>query len=80
MPRIKTVIRALVPLALLAATAVVASAQEIPGLGAPSSLAQQSLRPYWHVFIAYAIAIVLVMGWAISIGRRLSDLEKRLGD
>lgn len=38
------------------------------------------LRPYWHVFIAYAIAIVLIMAWAISIARRLGDLEKRLGE
>lgn len=41
-------------------------------------LAQQSLRPYWHVFIAYAIAIVLVLGWVVSISRRLKDVEERL--
>lgn len=37
------------------------------------------LRAYWHVFIAYAIAIVAVGGWAISIARRLRDVERRLG-
>ena len=50
-------------------------AQELPGSG----LAQQNLRSYWHVFIAYAIAIVVVLGWVISIGRRLRDVEERLG-
>ena len=50
-------------------------AQELPGSG----LASQNLRPYWHVFIAYAVAIVLVLGWVISIGRRLRDVEERLG-
>ncbi len=37
-----------------------------------------SLRPYWHVFVAYAIAWGLVMGWAVSIARRLSRVERRL--
>ena len=57
-----------------------AAAQEMPGLGAPSALAQQSLRPYWHVFIAYSIVIVLVAGWAASIARRLGEVERRLGE
>lgn len=57
-----------------------AAAQEMPGLGAPSALAQQSLRPYWHVFIAYAIVILLVAGWAGSIARRLGEVERKLGD
>jgi CcmD family protein len=38
------------------------------------------LRAYWHVFIAYAIVILLVLGWVISIGRRLKDIQNRLGD
>lgn len=80
MPRLKVVTRVLLPVLLLGATVVVVGAQEMPGLGTPSSLAGQSLKPYWHVFIAYTIAIVLIMGWAVSIGRRLSDLEKRLVD
>ena len=37
------------------------------------------LRAYWHVFIAYAIVILLVLGWVISIGRRLKDIQDRLG-
>lgn len=43
-------------------------------------LGRQSLRPYWHVFVAYALVIVILGGWAISIGRRMRDLEKRLVD
>lgn len=43
-------------------------------------LGRQSLRPYWHVFIAYALVIVILGGWALSIGRRMKDLEKRLVD
>lgn len=36
----------------------------------------QTLRPYWHVFIAYAAAWLLVLGWVISIARRLGRLEQ----
>ena len=47
---------------------------------APGELAAQKLgRPYWHVFIGYAAAWVLVGGWVISMARRLARLEKRLG-
>jgi uncharacterized membrane protein YhaH (DUF805 family) len=64
---------------LLAVTAVVAGAQEMPGLQSPTPLAGQGMRPYWHVFAAYAIAIVLVIVWIASIARRLRDVEERLG-
>ncbi|MEQ1855769.1 MAG: CcmD family protein [Longimicrobiales bacterium] len=37
------------------------------------------LRAYWHVFIAYAVVILLVLGWVVSIGRRLKDIQDRLG-
>lgn len=60
---------------VLSASALLAQ-QGLPA----GTMAQQSLRPYWHVFIAYAIAIVLVLAWVISIARRLSALEKRLVD
>ena len=47
--------------------------------GAP--LGQQTLgRAYWHVFAAYAIVWLLVLGWVISIVRRLRRVEERLGD
>lgn len=63
-------------LALLAFGALPAWAQDaaMPAAG----MARQSLRPYWHVFIAYAIAIILVLVWVVSISRRLRDVEDRL--
>jgi CcmD family protein len=43
-------------------------------------LGRQSLgRAYWHVFAAYAIVWLLVLGWVISIVRRLRRIEERLG-
>ena len=47
----------LVPMILSAAAL---AAQEIQGLPEPTALAQQNLRPYVHVFIAYAIVIVIM--------------------
>jgi CcmD family protein len=48
---------------------------------AGSALGQQTLgRAYWHVFAAYAIAWILVLGWVISIVRRLRRVEERLGN
>lgn len=70
-------IRALVAVALVAVAVTPAWAQEMQNLPA-SGLASQSLRPYWHVFIAYAITILLVVGWVVSISRRLRDVEDRL--
>ena len=56
------------------------SAQEISELPG-AQLAPQGLgRPYWHVFIAYAIAIGIVFLWVVSIGRRLSQIEKKIGN
>lgn len=71
----KTAVSVLVALAVQALSAMSLVAQELPG----SAMAEQSLRPYWHVFIAYAIAIVLVLAWVVSIGRRLKEVEERLG-
>ena len=72
-------LQALVACALLLVCAVPAWAQEATGLPS-ASLPQQSLRPYWHVFIAYAIAITLVLLWVLSISRRLRDVEERMRD
>lgn len=48
---------------------------------ATTELGRQTLgRPYWHVFIAYAIVVLLIAGWVISIARRLSAIEARLPD
>ena len=67
LPTLLAVLTALVP-----ATPVWAQATE---------LGRQTLgRPYWHVFLAYAIVVLLIAGWTISIARRLSKVEARLPD
>lgn len=63
-------------LAALAALAVLASG--LAGQSDVQALGGQSLRPYWHVFIAYALAWILVFGWLFSIARRLSRVERKL--
>ena len=67
-------------LCLLAILAAGVAAQESAGMPQASALAQQNLRPYWHVFTAYTIVIALVGGWAVSIARRLRSIEERLVD
>ncbi len=47
-------------------------------MGAAQTLASQSLRGYTHMFIAYAIAWILIFGWVVSIARRLARVEKAL--
>lgn len=58
-------------------------ATDLSGLAAQTGATDASsiggLRAYWHVFIAYAIVILMVLGWVISIGRRLRDIQERLG-
>ncbi|MGW8268160.1 MAG: CcmD family protein [Longimicrobiales bacterium] len=50
------------------------------GMGEASAIASQNLRGYTHMFIAYAIAWALVVGWVVSIARRLDRVEKALKD
>ncbi len=56
---------------VVAATPVLA---QLPG----QDLGAQSMRPYRFVFIAYAIAWILIFGWVLSVARRLSRLARRL--
>jgi CcmD family protein len=42
------------------------------------TLAAQNLRGYRHVFIAYAVAWLLVFGWLFSVARRLGRIERSL--
>jgi CcmD family protein len=62
---------------LLLAIELEGLAAQTPGAAGASSIG--GLRAYWHVFIAYAIVILMVLGWVISIGRRLKDIQERLG-
>ncbi|MCJ7630205.1 MAG: hypothetical protein E4G90_06795 [Gemmatimonadales bacterium] len=48
------------------------------GLPDPNALAGQSLRGYTHMFIAYFIAWGLILGWVVSIARRLGRVERAL--
>ena len=65
--------------AALAVVLILATPSLSYAQAAANELARQTLgRPYWYVFIAYAVAWLLVAGWVISIARRLSDVEKRL--
>lgn len=70
---------ALAAIVLFAVFAAPLAAQEMPNLPA-SQLGGQSLRPYWHVFIAYAIALGVMLVWVISIARRLSGIEARISE
>jgi CcmD family protein len=38
----------------------------------------RSQRPYWHVFSAFAVAWVLLFGYAVLLGRRLAAVERDL--
>ena len=51
----------------------------LPLAAQAEGLREQTLgRPYWHVFLAYAITLVLILGWVVSIARRLRRVETRL--
>ena len=64
-----------ITLLFCATTLFAQETSELPG----AQLAAQSLgRPYWHVFIAYAVAIGIILFWVVSIGRRLSEIEKKI--
>lgn len=63
---------------ILIVLALPAIAQE--GALPSSGLAGQSLRPYRFVFLAYAIAWLLVLGWVVSVARRAGSLSRRLRD
>jgi CcmD family protein len=50
------------------------------GMADANAIAGQNLRGYTHMFIAYAIAWALVVGWVVSIARRLGRVERALKD
>jgi CcmD family protein len=35
----------------------------------------QTMRPYWHVFVAYALVWLLLFGYVVALGRRFGRLE-----
>jgi CcmD family protein len=38
----------------------------------------RTLRAYWHVFVAFAAAWVLLFGYAVTVGQRMKRLEREL--
>lgn len=56
-------------LVLLALAEPAAALQSAPGRG---------MRDFWHVFVAYGIAWLLLMGWMVATFRRLGRVEKQL--
>ena len=73
MERLPRIVLALALPFLISVTPAIVAAQAVAGdIG--------GLRAYYHVFIAYTIAIALVLGWVLSIGRRLREVEERLSD
>lgn len=65
----------------LFAPAVLLFGSALPVVAQADPLGSAGLgRPYWHVFLAYAIAILLIGGWVVSIARRLAHIERRLPD
>jgi CcmD family protein len=54
--------------------APVGAASALPAREAPP----RSLRAYWHVFIAFAIAWGLLFGYVVLIARRSRRLEEQL--
>jgi len=73
---IKNVRRAVLILLLTALVPSLLQAQS--GLPDPEAIAGQNLRGYTHMFIAYSIAWALILGWVISIARRLARVERAL--
>ncbi len=62
---------------LLVAVILAVSSPELVAQG--TDLASQTLgRAYWHVFAAYAVGWIMVLGWVISIGRRLVGVEQAI--
>jgi hypothetical protein len=57
-------------LMLVRATDLLAQETELP-----DRVARGSLRPYWHVFAAYAVAWLILFGWVVSIARRFARLD-----
>ena len=55
-------------------TETVAPADAAPGA------APRTLRAYWHLFIAFALAWILLFGYVVYVGRRFARVERELGE
>lgn len=43
-----------------------------------TGLGSQTLRGHWHVFIAYAVAWLVIFGWLVAVFRRMGRLDREL--
>jgi CcmD family protein len=59
------------------AEAAAPAAQAAPALPAREP-APRTLRAHWHVFAAFAIAWLLLFGYAVALGRRFARIERTL--
>ena len=55
-------------------TRTVESGSALPQRAAPP----RTLRDYTHVFVAFAVAWILLFGYVVSLGRRWSAVEREL--
>jgi len=72
------------PVSSEAAAPTAPAAADAPAAGvqgpAFAERAQQArtMEAYWHVFIAFAVTLFLLFGYAISLGRRWAVLEREV--
>jgi CcmD family protein len=52
------------------------SAPAATGLARPAP--PRTLRAYWHLFVAFAVAWVLIFGYTVAIARRFGRIEREL--
>ena len=66
---------------LLAALAVAALIWSAPGglIAQMPEATRLEMRHFWHVFIAYAVAWVILFAWILAILRRVRRVEEKLG-
>jgi len=55
---------------------VAAPAAGDEGGAAARPVAPRSMRPYWHLFIAFGLTWVLLLGYVVSLARRFARLEE----
>jgi len=65
---------------LLVALAVAALIWSVPGglIAQMPEATRLEMRHFWHVFIAYALAWVILFAWIIAILRRVRRVEEKL--
>jgi CcmD family protein len=66
-----------------AAGAEAPPAQSVEGAAPSSALPPRytpprTLRAYWHLFVAFAVAWVLLFGYTVALARRWGRLEREL--